>query len=139
MAAHDGALWVRPGAAPALACDADGNGSFESPIPPTVDASGPRANDLAPPKLEASVLEEDGTIVLTLRATDSGTGVKAVSYSPDGRIYQPYTGLIRIAGTRPKNLYAFRDDNVGNRAALVFPVPGGSPGGGEVSLPFAHR
>ena len=55
---------------------------------------------------------------VTLQATDAGSGVARLLYSLDGTQYQPYTGTFILPATGVEAVYAFADDNAGNRGVL---------------------
>jgi hypothetical protein len=100
-----------------LRYDGDGDDTFETSVTPTVSVTGTLANDLEPPTINVSV----GGGLVTLTAQDSESGVRRLFYSLDGTHYQPYTAPFRITPSQ-KTLYAYADDNVANRATLVYPL-----------------
>ncbi len=112
-------LKITPRGAEDLHYDRDGDGTFETSVKPTVSVTGPLANDLEPPMITVTVI---GSLV-TLTAKDSRSGVRNLFYSLDGRHYQPYKAPFRIAPSQ-ETLYAYADDNVANRATLVYPLAG---------------
>src|SRR5690606_4153323 len=75
----------------ALSYDADGDGTADTAQPPTVDITGPVAQDVTPPLITISTDEQPTTTRVALTATDSGSGVKGLYYSLDGTTFQPYT------------------------------------------------
>jgi hypothetical protein len=105
-----------------LRYDSDGDGTFETSVTPTVDVSGPQANDLEPPVILVQTVEQQDSVKITLSAQDSGSGVKALYYSLDGSNFQLYTTQLQVDPTPIPILYAFADDNVENRATLVYPL-----------------
>lgn len=110
-----------------LRFDSDGDGIFETLVPPTVSVSGPAANDLEPPRLtaEPSLQPTPGGLRLrvALTAEDGGSGVKALYSSLDGTNYHPYSGPVDIDPVQSPVLYAFADDHLMNRRVLVYPLP----------------
>ena len=102
-----------------LQADTNGDGVFETTNVPTVNVSGPAAADTEPPMLTVAQSGPLNAMTVTLTATDSGSGVKAVRYSLDGTTYQPYTGPFQVNVLRTPTLYAFADDNVANRSSLL--------------------
>ncbi len=102
-----------------LRYDRDDDGTFETSVKPTVSVTGPLANDLEPPTITVSV---SGSLV-TLTAKDEKSGVRDLFYSLDGMHYWPYTAPFRIAPSQA-TLYAYADDNVANRATLLYPLAG---------------
>jgi pimeloyl-ACP methyl ester carboxylesterase len=117
-----------PSGLESLKYDADGDGTFESTVAPTASASGAAAQDTEPPQLAASQTPHGSSAILTLSATDVGSGVKAIYYSTDGSNFLPYTGALTFAAPGKRVVYAFADDNVANRSQLLtvkvpFPPP----------------
>jgi pimeloyl-ACP methyl ester carboxylesterase len=102
-----------------LVYDNNGDGIFETTVNPTVSVSGTSAQDVTPPTISASETRQQSSIVVTLTASDSGSGVRAIYYSTDGTIFQPYTGAFTIDRARTQFIYAFADDNVSNRSGLL--------------------
>jgi hypothetical protein len=109
-----------------LRYDSDGDGNFETSVTPTVDISGPQASDLEPPAITVQAVKQQDIVKVTLSAQDSGSGVKALYYSLDGTNFQPYTTQLQVDPTQAPILYAFADDNVANRATLVYPLSSAS-------------
>jgi len=102
-----------------LRYDADGSGAFAMTVTPTVAVSGPAAADTEPPTLAVTHSGPLNAMIVTLSATDGGSGVKAIRYSLDGTTYQPYTGSFQVNARQIPTLYAFADDNVANRSSLL--------------------
>ena len=102
-----------------LRYDSDGNGSFDTLVPPTVTLSGPPALDTTAPEVTASQHVQGATTQVTLTATDSASGVGAVRYSLDGTQFQLYTGTLAVNPATSPFVYAFADDNAGNRSGRI--------------------
>ena len=101
-----------------LRYDRDGDGIYESIALATVDVSGSEARDVTPPVVKLSARLEGEKKKVTIKANDSGTGVKIIYYSLDNKRYQPYLRpLVLDAGNNP-SVSAFADDRVGNRSAI---------------------
>jgi len=111
-------LRITPQGAEDLRYDGDGDGTFETSVTPTVSVTGALANDLEPPTITVNVSE---SLLITLTTQDGGSGVRDLFYSLDGTNYQPYTAPFQIAPSQT-TIYAFADDNVANRATLVYPL-----------------
>lgn len=117
-----------------LLADPMGNGTFGTTITPTASASGPGADDLDGPLLDARGTVQPGGVLVTITASDAGSGVAAVSYSLDGTIYRPYAAPVVVDPSLHPVVYAFADDKNGNRSGTltytlpIVPVPDGGAG-----------
>ncbi|MDW8212781.1 MAG: hypothetical protein RMJ55_04440, partial [Roseiflexaceae bacterium] len=112
-------LRITPQGVEPLRADIDGDGTFETVIPPTVDVTGAAANDLDAPVVTISATGPLAAKTVTITATDGGAGVKQLLYSLDGTTFQPYTAPFVVDATQTPVVYAFADDNVANRSSLV--------------------
>lgn len=109
-----------------LRYDSNGDGSFEKVIPPTATVAGPAALDVDPPVITFKQRRQGAKKLILIRATDKGTGVKAIHYSLDGAHFQPYTAPLLVDPVRTQKVYAFADDQVANRSATTtYKVSGG--------------
>ena len=116
-------LSLTPDGPQALAYDADGDGTFEGSVSPTVDVSGEDAGDQEGPVITITETTKGATSSLvSLSAVDEGSGVGVLFYSLDGSRYQEYTGPFVADPTLTPTLYAFVDDLVANRSTLVHPL-----------------
>jgi hypothetical protein len=101
-----------------LRYDRDGDGIYESISLATFDVSGSEARDITAPVVKLSARLEGGKTKVTIKATDNGSGVKAIYYSLDNKKYQTYVRpLVFDSDTKPL-VSAFADDRVGNRSAI---------------------
>ena len=102
-----------------LAYDADNNGSYESAMTPTLDATG-------------GSIDEDGPVVtvtdtpvggldfdLAISATDT-SGVTGIAYSTDGVTFRTYEATLTIDQTEFAQVTIMADDTVGNRTTSIF-------------------
>jgi len=105
-----------------LALDVDGDGSYETMISPNISVTGDEANDLEPPEIEVSVQTHEDKLLVTLHATDAESGVRSIYYSLDGENFFPYENSLVLDPELELVLYAYADDEVLNRASLVYPV-----------------
>jgi pimeloyl-ACP methyl ester carboxylesterase len=112
-------IQITPTGVGELLYDSDGDGSFDTLVPPTVTLSGPAALDATPPTVTAHQSVQGGTTHVTLSASDSGSGVSSLRYSLDGIEYQHNTGTLSLNPITTPFVYAFADDNAGNRSSLV--------------------
>jgi uncharacterized repeat protein (TIGR01451 family) len=137
-------LLVGPATPGDLAYDADGNGTFETPVAPTASASGVAAADVTPPTITFGAAEAAGKsadasamVSVTVTAEDPDSGVRSLYYSLDGLNYQPVTGTVAVDPDATPVVYAFADDQVANRApSRVFHVP--NAGKPDLALIMSH-
>ena len=119
-------LHVTPGSVEPLRYDADGNGSFETVLTPTVSVSGTAALDTLPPTLAFSASGLGATRQVTITAQDAGSGVQRLLYSLDGTSFQPYSASLTLDPAQTPYVFAFADDNLGNRSSrMQFAVQSG--------------
>lgn len=100
-----------------LAYDADADNTIDALIPPTVSLSGKAARDVKPPALELTQVPARNGTRVTLSARDKASGIANIVYSLDGVHFQVYTEPFQVRSDA-KTLYAFADDQAGNRSAL---------------------
>lgn len=98
-----------------LRYDADGDGIFESTLAPTYSVTGDAAKDITPPIVRINTEISGNTATVTITATDEETGVKYIKYRTSGGRYQLYTSPFIVNLTQTGMIYAFAEDNVGNR------------------------
>jgi pimeloyl-ACP methyl ester carboxylesterase len=103
----------------ALRYDRDGDGIFESTVVPTAAVTGAAAQDTNPPSVSIDATRQASMAVVTITSSDSGSGVRSTYYSTDGINFQPYSGPLTVNQYQAPAIYAFADDNVGNRSGLV--------------------
>lgn len=102
-----------------LVYDADNNGSYESAMSPTLDATG-------------GSIDEDGPVVtvtdtplggldfeLTIGATDT-SGVAGIAYSTDGVTFRTYEATLTIDQTEFAQVTIMADDAAGNRTTSIY-------------------
>jgi pimeloyl-ACP methyl ester carboxylesterase len=102
-----------------LEYDGDRDGTFESMIVPTATAVGASALDIEPPVIRFKEKFQSGSRLITITAADNQSGVKSIRYSLDGHKYQMYSGPFNVDACDVRTLYAFADDNGGNRSGLL--------------------
>jgi pimeloyl-ACP methyl ester carboxylesterase/DUF971 family protein len=100
-----------------LQYDSNSDGLFETDVPPTFKVSGSQAADLDPPSVAFSEVAQANSQI-SISATDAGSGVKSIFYSVDGKNYQPYATALTLNPAQTPIVYAFADDNVGNRSGV---------------------
>ena len=118
--------------------DADNNGTAEMLLPETVRLQGALASDLEAPVITStstisatgpitSVMDVSSglsaaaqvTALVQLDVKDVGpAGLARLRYSLDGQHFQAYTGPFVVNPSQTPVVYAFADDNAGNRSAL---------------------
>ncbi len=96
--------------------DADNDGRPETELPGLIAGTG--AQDTTPPQVAVQSNLGGAQLLVTITAEDSGTGVAAIYYSLDGTTFARYSGPVPVSKTQ-QLIYAFADDNVGNRSALL--------------------
>ena len=99
-----------------LRYDSDGDGEFETIIPPSASVGGSLAGDIDPPVVNISGTYQQNTAQVTLTATDVGSGVRTLRYSLDGVHYQSYANPFAVNMSQNPSVYVFADDNVANRS-----------------------
>ncbi len=123
-------LAITPQGVGPLQYDNNGDGTYESEVPPTAKVSGAAAQDTEPPSVEVGAVIQGSNNLVTVNSSDSGSGVKATYYSLDGTNFQPYSSPLVIDPRQFPVVYAFADDNVANRSGLVsyvLPIPEPTP------------
>ena len=105
--------------------DQDNDGTFEKEVMPTHELKGAEAQDIIPPEVKlAATPREDGKYEVSIEASDDETGVAAIYISEDGTTYAPYTEALTIAGAYLTTIYAFAEDDAGNRSDRYMIAPG---------------
>jgi Lecithin:cholesterol acyltransferase len=101
-----------------LKYDSNGDGDFDTVIPPTAIATGTSASDTTPPKvnIQTTMLGTQATISIT--ANDAETGVKQIMYSINGQGFNIYTSPITLNTLAPTTVLAVADNNVGIRSGI---------------------
>jgi uncharacterized delta-60 repeat protein len=112
-------LKLHPQGIDALLYDVNADGIFESTVAPTVLVTGTAAQDTDPPSLEINATKQANSSLVTITSSDVGSGVKATYFSLNGTNFQPYTAPFTVNQYQAPTIYAFADDNVGNRSGLV--------------------
>ena len=102
-----------------LRYDSDGDGTFDTVVEPTAHLTGSDAQDIDPPSVTIDTTKQDGNHVVTISAEETGSGLKDVYYSLDGTTFHPYASPVTITPNQASYVYAFADDNAGNRSSLV--------------------
>lgn len=112
-------LEITPQGVTVLRYDSDGDGSFDTPVNPTISVTGTQAQDVAPPNVIVNETVQSGTSQVVLEASDAGTGVRRIMYSLNGTTFQPYSTPLTLNPSQTPTIYVFADDNVFNRSGLV--------------------
>ena len=104
-----------------LRLDRDHDGRFETLLQPTISLSGSEASDTSGPELGFRILERNSTsLLVSIEAKDTGSGVKSIFYSFDGQRAFPYQAPIKIDRKRTSFIWIFAEDNAANRSASKF-------------------
>ncbi|MGI8641325.1 MAG: alpha/beta fold hydrolase [Pyrinomonadaceae bacterium] len=113
-------LVITPEGVGELRYDSNGDGTFDTPITPTVSVTGQAAQDTdAPVVTIAEVIQSPTSRRVTITATDDGSGVRSLFYSLNGTNFQPYVEPLNLNPAQTPVVYAFAEDNVANRSGLV--------------------
>ncbi|HZG52012.1 MAG TPA: alpha/beta fold hydrolase [Pyrinomonadaceae bacterium] len=113
-------LEITPEGVGTLQYDQNGDGTFETPITPTVSITGTAAQDTDAPLITFDQVAQTPTSTrVTITASDSGAGVRSVFYSLNGVNFQPYLEPLNLNPAQTSAVYAFASDNVANRSGLV--------------------
>lgn len=112
-------LEITPQGVAILKYDSDGNGTFETPVNPTINVSGTSAQDVEPPNVVVNETVQNGISQIVLEATDAGTGVQRIMYSLNGVTFQQYSTPLSLNPAQTPTIYCFADDQVANRSGLI--------------------
>ena len=112
-------LEITPQGVTNLAYDSDGNGTFDTPVNPTITVTGTQAQDIEPPNVVVNETVQTVASQIVLEATDAGTGVQRIMYSLNGTTFQQYSTPLTLNPAQISTIYVFADDNVFNRSGLV--------------------
>jgi hypothetical protein len=110
-----------------LSYDANGDGTFETTIQPTVSVSGTAANDVTSPTVAIQTSPQGNLLSISINASDTESGVKTIYYSLNGATFSSYTTPLVVDPYSAPAVYAFADDNVANRSGLVTYYPSITP------------
>ena len=99
-----------------LQLDENGDGTFETTIPPTASASGADAADTTPPSVTLTQAPATGGVQITLAATDAGAGVSHILYSLNGTDFLSYSAPFVVDPALVPSIVVIADDNIGNRS-----------------------
>lgn len=100
-----------------LRLDSNRDGRFETILQPAVHVRGALAKDTRPPEVTIQVLERNASeILIAIKAIDTDTGVKSISYTLDGSHFFPYRGPVKVKLDQSTLIYGIAEDNVGNRS-----------------------
>jgi hypothetical protein len=112
-------LTLNPQGVENLRYDANNDGTFESAVEPTVAISGSSAADMNSPTLTIDVIQQENNAIVAITGQDPQSGVGNIRYSFDALNFNNYAAPFSIAySANPITIYAFADDNVGNRSGL---------------------
>jgi hypothetical protein len=101
-----------------LRADQDGDGVYEGVVTPTRDVTGALAQDRDPPQITVSpVLLPTGDYQISLTAQDA-SGIALLRSSLDGTDFISYTAPLIVDPAQTPLIYAFADDQAGNRSGL---------------------
>jgi hypothetical protein len=101
-----------------LRYDSNGDGSVDSSVTPSASVSG-ASLDALPPTVALSRVLQGSDALVTVSATDTGSGVAQLMYSLNGTQFQAYTGPVTVDTKSAPVFYAFADDNAANRSGTV--------------------
>lgn len=112
--------WIRftPQGVENLRYDQDGDGNFESTIIPTYSLTGQAAQDVYAPSIGLQVDAQEGFATISFLATDQETGINKIYYQVDSEIPQLYSSPFIIDLLSSRFIFAFAEDNAGNRSSV---------------------
>jgi len=112
-------LSITPTGVSDLLVDSNNDGSYATVVPPAYSTSGTAVGDVTPPTISFAETIQGTNSLITIQASDSGSGVREVKYSTDGQNFHHYDGPLLLDPNQIRTIYAFADDNVGNRSSLA--------------------
>jgi pimeloyl-ACP methyl ester carboxylesterase len=112
-------LIVGPGGIQNIRIDTNGDEVVDTPINPSISVSGNLANDLNAPTLAFNTQILNGNQVVNILANDIESGLKQIRYSFDGHQFSPYAGPVLVTQNQGYKIYAFAEDNNGNRTGIA--------------------
>ena len=111
-----------------LRYDSNGDGSVDTVAPPSTVQSGATL-DKSAPRISWTLTTEGNQRIVSLTATDEGSGLSSIHYSTDGTNFVPYAGPLSFDQNSASLLHVFADDNSSNRAGMTISVDGPPPVG----------
>lgn len=103
-----------------LRYDADGDGTFETEVQPSVNLTGASASDKTPPTIDVSYTVNDNEATVMVSAADNGTGVKQIRYIVNGATGDHiYNSPFTVNLSQSQLIYVSAEDNAGNRNVLA--------------------
>ncbi|RRR70711.1 MAG: alpha/beta hydrolase [Candidatus Viridilinea halotolerans] len=112
-------LSINPQGGAELRYDSNGDGLFDTLVPPTAQASGAAAQDDEPPEVTITVQRQGAGWRASIVANDSGSGVQQILYSTDDQHYERYSGPFAVSSGSAEAIYAFADDSLANRSPVA--------------------
>jgi hypothetical protein len=112
-------LIVGPSGIQNIQIDTNDDGFVDTPITPSLSISGSLANDLNAPTLSFSTQILNGNQVVNISANDTESGVRQIRYSFNGQQFSQYSGPVVITQSQNPKIYAFAEDNNGNRTGIA--------------------
>ena len=106
--------------------DSNGDGQPDTALDATV-LTGAAASDVKPPTLSLAGVQVGGLQRVGATATDDSSGVKKIWYSTNGSLYFPYTAPFGVDPATMPVVYAFAEDNAGNRSPVAQFITAGFP------------
>ena len=114
-------IQITPQGVGPLRVDSNRDGTFDLLIKPTVKLRGQPAKDTKGPVITFDVIERTATtLVVSIKAMDKESGVKAIYYFFEGQRVFQYKSPIRINLDQVPLLWAFADDNAANSSVYKF-------------------
>ncbi|HET8529293.1 MAG TPA: Ig-like domain-containing protein, partial [Gaiellaceae bacterium] len=98
--------------------DSDGDGTPDTAIVPTT-LTGAAASDVTPPTVSVAPVQAGPLQRVGISAADDAAGVRQIWYSTNGSLYFKYTQPFGVDPISMPIVYAFAEDNAGNRSSVV--------------------
>jgi pimeloyl-ACP methyl ester carboxylesterase len=105
-------------AAVVLQYDSNGDGTYDTTIPPTASSTGTTASDMTPPKVNINITQFGASSTVAISAIDAESGIKQIMYSINGQGFNIYTSPVTLNVSSPTTILAVADNNVGIRSGV---------------------
>jgi hypothetical protein len=98
--------------------DSNGDGTYDTTIPPTASSTKTTASDITPPKVNINITQFGASSNVAISAIDAESGIKQIMYSINGQGFNIYTSPVTLNVSSPTTILAVADNNVGIRSGV---------------------